>query len=213
MLSGFLLVVLVLVCIAMAVVILLQRSEGGALGMGGGPSGFMTARGAGDLLTRTTSILAGAFFVLCLVLTLIAGRSHQGGSVVDRLKVNGLTPEALGRARSAAPAAAPTPPPSTPGGSAADIGVVQPPSSSFEAPKPQVHTAPAVSPTPAPPTAADNGANRRSSNIAGVQTAPQSTPTVAPLAKPFPNQPSVAAPPAAEKPPAASASGNTTGGQ
>jgi preprotein translocase subunit SecG len=206
MLSGFLLVVLVLVCIAMAVVILLQRSEGGALGMGGGPSGFMTARGAGDLLTRTTSILAGAFFVLCLLLTLIAGRSHQGGSVVDRLRVNGLTPEALGRARRDAPVAAPAAPTGPAGGgSAANIGVVQPPPASpFEAPRPQVHTAPAVAPTAAPPTAADNGANRRSSNIGGLQTAPQSTPTVAPLARPFPNQPSVAAP---------AASGNTTGGQ
>jgi preprotein translocase subunit SecG len=209
MFSGFLLVVLVLVCIAMAVVILLQRSEGGALGMGGGPSGFMTARGAGDLLTRTTSILAGVFFVLCLLLTLLSGRLHQGGSVVDRLKVNGLTPEALGRARSATPAPVPATPPSTPGGSAADIGVVTPPpGAAFEAPRPQVHTAPAVTATPAPPTAADNGANRRSSNIGGLQTAPQSTPTVAPLAKPFPNQPATAAP-AADKP----AAGNVTGGQ
>ena len=58
MLLGFLLVLLVLVCIALTTVILLQRSEGGALGMGGGPSGFMSARGAGDLLTRTTGILA-----------------------------------------------------------------------------------------------------------------------------------------------------------
>ena len=73
MLLGFLLVLLVLVCIALGVVILLQRSEGGALGMGGGPSGFMTARGAGDLLTRTTSVLAGVFFFLCLLLTLLRG--------------------------------------------------------------------------------------------------------------------------------------------
>lgn len=216
MLSGFLLVVLVLVCIAMAVVILLQRSEGGALGMGGGPSGFMTARGAGDLLTRTTSILAGVFFVLCLLLTLISGRMHQGGSVVDRLKVNGLTPEALGRARSAAPSAASTPVTPAPGGSAADIGVVTPPpGSAFEAPRPQVHTSPAVTPTPAPPTAADNGANRRSSNIGGLQTAPQSTPTVAPLARPVPSQPAAA--PAVQSPPADKAAapavpGNATGG-
>ena len=47
-------------------IILLQRSEGGALGMsGGGPGNFMSARGTGDLLSRTTQILAGAFFLLC----------------------------------------------------------------------------------------------------------------------------------------------------
>ena len=54
MLLDILLVILVLDCIALAGVILLQRSEGGALGMGGGPAGMFTARGAGDLLTRTT---------------------------------------------------------------------------------------------------------------------------------------------------------------
>jgi len=48
----------ILVSIALAVVVLLQRSEGGALGMGGGPTGFMSARGAGDLLTRATWIPA-----------------------------------------------------------------------------------------------------------------------------------------------------------
>ena len=215
MLLGFLLVLLVLVCIALGVVILLQRSEGGALGMGGGPSGFMTARGAGDLLTRITSILAGVFFVLCLLLTLLSGRMHTGGSVVDRLKVNGLTPEALGRARSAAPAA-PAPAPASSSGSAADIGVVTPPpgqnpGQSFDAPRPQVHTSTAVQPASAPPTAADSGAHRRSSSVLGVQTAPQSTPTVAPLAKPFPSQPSAPAP--ADKPAAPATSGNTQGGQ
>ena len=50
MLLGFLLVIQIIVALALTGVILLQRSEGGALGMGGGPSGFMTARGAGDLI-------------------------------------------------------------------------------------------------------------------------------------------------------------------
>ena len=208
MLLGFLLVLLVLVCIALGVVILLQRSEGGALGMGGGPSGFMTARGAGDLLTRTTSVLAGVFFFLCLLLTLLSGRMHTGGSVVDRLKVNGLTADALGRSRPAAPAPAT---PAAGGGSAANIGVVTPPpGQTFEAPRPEVHTVPAVQATPAPPTAADSGANRRSSNIGGVQTAPQSTPTLAPLAKPFPNAPAAA--PSTLSPEKPSPGSNTQGG-
>ena len=64
MLLGILLAFIVLVCLALAGVVLLQRSEGGALGMGGGPSGFLTTRGAGDLLTRTTWILGGLLFAL-----------------------------------------------------------------------------------------------------------------------------------------------------
>ena len=73
MLQNILLVANILVCIALIAVVLMQRSEGGALGMGGGPSGFMTARGAGDLLTRTTWILFGLFLALSLALTLLGG--------------------------------------------------------------------------------------------------------------------------------------------
>src|ERR1700761_3942366 len=97
MLLNILLVLEILVSLVLVAVVLLQRSEGGALGMGGGPSGFMSARGAGDLLTRTTGILAGAFFVLCLLLTILSGRAHTGTSVVDRLKVQGLNPDAMNR--------------------------------------------------------------------------------------------------------------------
>ena len=86
----------ILVSIALAVVVLLQRSEGGALGMGGGPTGFMTARGAGDLLTRATWILGGLFFALSLALTLLSGRvSNSNDSVVDRLKVEKVDPNSL----------------------------------------------------------------------------------------------------------------------
>src|SRR5215469_6660972 len=95
MLLGVLLTFQILVCIALIGVVLLQRSEGGALGMGGGPSGFMTARGAGDLLTRTTWILAAVFFALSLTLTLLSGRDRAGASVVDRLKVDAINPAAL----------------------------------------------------------------------------------------------------------------------
>ena len=110
MLLNILLVILVLVCIALTGVILLQRSEGGALGMGGGPSGMFTARGAGDLLTRTTSILAGAFFVLSLTITLLAGHERASSSVTQRLKVNPIDLSAMARssaaaAQSSAPAA------------------------------------------------------------------------------------------------------------
>ncbi len=56
--------------------VLLQKSEGGALGMGGGPSNFMSARGTGDLLTRITWILFGLFLTISITLTLIAAASR-----------------------------------------------------------------------------------------------------------------------------------------
>ncbi len=97
MLLGILLTIHVIVCISLIAVVLLQRSEGGALGMGGGSTGFMTARGAGDLLTRTTWILGSVFFILSLVLTLLAGRERGASSVVDRVKVEGIDPNSLNR--------------------------------------------------------------------------------------------------------------------
>ena len=127
MIQGVLLVFLVLVSIALMGVILLQRSEGGALGAGGGPSGFLTTRGAGDLLTRTTAILASIFFALCIILTVVNGRMHHGESVVDRLKIDPLSPESLAVKKPAAPSpgTASTPAP-------------------FSAPAPEVHTIPAA---------------------------------------------------------------------
>jgi preprotein translocase subunit SecG len=55
----------------------MQRSEGGGLGVGGSSSGFMTARGAADFLTRSTAILGGAFIVLSIVMAAIAGATRQ----------------------------------------------------------------------------------------------------------------------------------------
>ena len=105
MLLGILLTIHVIVCIALIAVVLLQRSEGGALGMGGGNTGFMTARGAGDLLTRTTWILGGVFFVLSLTLTILAGQERGASSVVDRIKVQGLDPNQLNQPAAPQPAA------------------------------------------------------------------------------------------------------------
>ena len=50
----------------------MQRSEGGGLGMGGSPSGLMSARGAADFLTRATAVLASAFVLLSIALAVIA---------------------------------------------------------------------------------------------------------------------------------------------
>jgi preprotein translocase subunit SecG len=118
MLLNLLLVLEIIISLALVVVVLLQRSEGGALGMGGGPGGFMTARGAGDLLTRITWVLGGSFFALALLLTILSGRERGASSVVDRLKVDAIDPNTLnqpppkppaGTAQPANPNAAPTP--------------------------------------------------------------------------------------------------------
>ena len=72
----FLLVVQAIVAAGLVTVILMQRSEGGGLGMGGSPSGLMSARGAADFLTRMTTILASAFVLLSVALAVIAS-SHR----------------------------------------------------------------------------------------------------------------------------------------
>jgi preprotein translocase subunit SecG len=72
MLFNFLLVLQTLIAAAMVGVILLQRSEGGGLGVGGSPSGLMSARGAADFLTRATSVLAFLFVALSIVLAGLA---------------------------------------------------------------------------------------------------------------------------------------------
>ncbi|AWM77510.1 preprotein translocase subunit SecG [Phenylobacterium parvum] len=133
---GLLLTLHIIVSVCLAGVVLLQRSEGGALGMGGGPTGFMTARGAGDLLTRLTWGLGTAFFILSLALTLVTGREKADTSVVDRVKVESLSPEALKRQQQQqqAPAAPPTAPATAP----------------FEAPRPSLAD-PFGGPVPAAP--------------------------------------------------------------
>src|SRR5215213_11812339 len=74
---AFLLIVQTIVAVSLIAVILMQRSEGGGLGVGGSSSGFMTARGAADFLTRSTAILGGLFIVLSIVMAAIAGVSRK----------------------------------------------------------------------------------------------------------------------------------------
>jgi preprotein translocase subunit SecG len=73
----FLLIVQILIAGSLVAVILMQRSEGGGLGVGGSSSGFMTARGAADFLTRSTAILGGLFIVLSIVMAAIAGATRE----------------------------------------------------------------------------------------------------------------------------------------
>ena len=78
---AFLLIVQSLIALALITVILMQRSEGGGLGVGGSSSGFMTARGAADFLTRSTAILGGLFIVLSIVMAAIAGVSRKAPTI------------------------------------------------------------------------------------------------------------------------------------
>ncbi len=83
-----LIVIHLLIVLALVAVVLLQRSEGGGLGVGGG-SGFMTARGAANALTRTTAILATGFFITSLALSIFA--RYYGSDpldILDRLPNN-----------------------------------------------------------------------------------------------------------------------------
>lgn len=80
------LVVILIVTLAMIGLILLQRSEGGGLGVGGGNmGGLMTTRATSDLLTRTTAILAAIFMVLCLLLAVLSGRQTKEGSILSAI--------------------------------------------------------------------------------------------------------------------------------
>jgi preprotein translocase subunit SecG len=116
-----LLVIHVLLAIAMIGVILLQRSEGGGLGMARSESSLLTTRGTANLLTRATAILATGFFLTSLALAVLAGRTSGGGSIFDRAPApppaatQPATPPATGAAPGAAPTApAPAPAPAAP---------------------------------------------------------------------------------------------------
>jgi preprotein translocase subunit SecG len=85
-----------MVATALVVIILLQRSEGGGLGIGGGGmGGFMSARGTANLLTRATAILATCFFTTSLTLAIIAD-SGRKSSVAEEIRIEetSTTPKA-----------------------------------------------------------------------------------------------------------------------
>jgi preprotein translocase subunit SecG len=74
------------IAVALIIFVLLQRSEGGALGMGGGGGGMgglFSPRGAADTLTRTTAILAALFFLTCVALNILALHGRKEGSILD----------------------------------------------------------------------------------------------------------------------------------
>ncbi|HEY6336441.1 MAG TPA: preprotein translocase subunit SecG [Alphaproteobacteria bacterium] len=135
--TAVLVVIHMILAIALIAVVLLQRSEGGALGIGGGGgmSGFMTGRGASNLLTRTTAIVAAAFMLVSLALAYLASHTPQQRSIIDQpttkssapaSPVPPANPTAPAPAAPAAPAANPPGNPGTPAAPAAPSGP-QPP--------------------------------------------------------------------------------------
>jgi preprotein translocase subunit SecG len=83
--ANVLIVAYLLIVLALIAVILLQRSEGGALGIGGGSGGgFMTARGSANLLTRTTAILATLFFATAIGLTILSELDRGTSGILER---------------------------------------------------------------------------------------------------------------------------------
>lgn len=79
----FLIILQGTVAFGLVVTILMQRSEGGGLGVGGSPSGLMSARGAADFMTRLTSFLAIMFISLSVALAFVAAKQSSGTPVDD----------------------------------------------------------------------------------------------------------------------------------
>lgn len=92
----FLTVLQALVAAALVGVVLMQRSEGGGLGIGGSPTGALGARGAADFLTRATKWLAIAFVGLSIILAAVAVRTGEGSTVSSTVDRNVETSGTIG---------------------------------------------------------------------------------------------------------------------
>jgi len=105
-----LIVIHLMIVLALVGVVLIQRSEGGGLGVGGG-SGFMSARGTANALTRTTAILATLFFITSLGLGLLARYESKPTDILDRIPAGTAAPggNVLDQLPGAAPATTPAP--------------------------------------------------------------------------------------------------------
>lgn len=138
----FLLVLQAIVTLALIVVILMQKSEGGGLGTGGNPASFLSARGAADFLTRATAILATAFVSIAIVLAVLASVGHRRTSI--NVDARAATAPAGG-------AAAPVTAPST----IVPVGGGQAPAAGTTPGAPAAAASPAAA--PAAPAASQNG--------------------------------------------------------
>ncbi|MFS8144296.1 preprotein translocase subunit SecG [Rhizobium sp. BR 249] len=148
-----LIVIHLMIVLALVGVVLIQRSEGGGLGIGGG-SGFMSARGTANALTRTTAILATLFFLTSLGLGILTRYEGRPTDILDRIPAtggqgNGILDSLGGGAQ--APAQ-PTGNGVPNGGAAAPAPAAQAPATSAPATQAPAATAPATPAAPAAPT-------------------------------------------------------------
>ena len=165
--ANVLIVAYLLIVLALIAVILLQRSEGGGLGIGGGNNGFMTARGSANVLTRTTAILAALFFATAIGLTVLSELDRGSSSILDRAAqqtgadgetqaptnvldaLNQLNGNTTPNSTTPAPA---TPAPTTPAAPAAPANTDAPDLAVPQTTAPADNAAPAETTTPAAPS-------------------------------------------------------------
>jgi preprotein translocase subunit SecG len=159
-----LLTIHMIACVALVIAVMLQRSEGGALGMsGGGTGGVISGRGAASVLVRATMILAGVFFFTSVVMTRLNNDSANQGSILEQQVDESATPfdtltttpatgatttpDPLSGSTTTPAPASPAPAPSTPDPLAPATGAVPAPSTTTATPP--ATTAPTA---PAPQT-------------------------------------------------------------
>ena len=195
MLFTFLLVVHAIIAALLVTVILMQKSEGGGLGMGGGPAGLMTARGAADFLTRATSVLATLFVLMAFLLATLASMRNGAGEIDTSLAHQAApgpinAPAAPATPTSAIPLMGAVPPPAAPD---ALTSQALAPASAGPPTKPIAQTAPAPAPAPVlrpslshletidthsrPATVGIDGVSTKSAASSDVTPAPAKPPT------------------------------------
>ena len=187
MLSGLLITIDILVCIALVGVVLMQRSEGGGF-VSGGPSGLVTARGAGNLLTRATWVLFVLFLVISVSLTLLGAHDRATSKILQSLKLQQANPNALSQPAPAANALAPLTAPQPQG----------PLSAPAPAPETAAPAAAAAAPAVAAPAAAAHRATHERKPAAAQPAAPNleaPAPQPAPSLEAPPPQPAPATQP------------------
>lgn len=184
-----------IICVGLIALVLLQRSEGGALGVGGGGGGaLMSGRGAADALAKMTSVAGGVFLATSLALTLIQGAAQTSSnrSVFDSLpSMPAIELPNFGTDEKAAPPAAPTPStdplqsaaPAPTQTAAAPISIAPSAASASERAGP-VASAPAAAPaaTPRPATTATTAATRPAASTATTRPASATRPATRPAA-------------------------------
>jgi preprotein translocase subunit SecG len=133
--QSVLIVIHILIVVALIAVVLLQRSEGGALGAGGGTGSFMTGRGQANALSRATAILGAMFFATALLMSILSSWSRAPHSILEK----GGAP---------APAGQTAPGPASPGNILDQLKQMEGQSSAPSAP-----ATPPAAPAPAAPAA------------------------------------------------------------